>query len=112
MTRAGTSSILPLLFAAAVLLVLASPWIVRSAESARIDASMDVFLAADARSRDSLEQLETVLPERTACLVLMRYDDIFSDEGAQLVHELGVALYDLGGIARVFSLDARAQADP
>jgi len=88
---APSRSILPLLGVAAACLGLLSPLIVHYAQRAEVDASMEVFLAGDERSRDSLDQLESMMAQRIAVLVLMRFDGIFSNEGAQLVHEVSEA---------------------
>ena len=61
-------------------------------------------MAADERSKGSFEKLETIMSNRIACLVLVRFDDIFSDQGAALVHEISEGLIALEGVPRVFSL--------
>jgi len=101
-------SILPLVVLAVVCLAALSPIIARHARLAELDASMDVFFAADERSRGSFEKLESMMTERIACLVLLRFDGIFSNPGAALIDELGEALLRLEGVPRVFSL-TRAQ---
>jgi len=97
-------SILPLLATALISLAVLSPLIVSHARRAQVDASIDVFFSADERSRGSFEKLESMMTERIACLVLLRFDGIFSDEGAALVHELGEALHEIEGTPCVYSL--------
>ena len=97
-------SVLPLLATALLSLAVLSPLIVHHARRAQVDASIDVFFSADERSRGSFEKLESMMTERIACLVLLRFDGIFSDEGAALVHELGEALHEIEGTPCVYSL--------
>jgi len=96
-------SILPLLALALACLGVLSPLIVIHAQRVEVDASLEVFLAADERSRGSLEKLQSAMTERAACLVLVRFDGIFSDSGAELIHELSESLMTLE-IPRLFSL--------
>ena len=101
--RPGTS-LLPLLLVVLGCLAVVSPLLIGNLRSAEVDASIDVFFAGDQRSRGSFEKLETMMTERIAVLVLLRFDGIFSDAGAALVHELGERLAALDGVPRVFSL--------
>jgi uncharacterized protein len=96
-------SILPLLALALACLGLLSPLIIGHAKRVEVDASLEVFLAADERSRGSMEKLQSAMTERAACLVLVRFEGIFSNDGAQLIHELSEGLMTLK-VPRLFSL--------
>ena len=84
----SSRSILPLLALALACLGLLSPLIIGHAKRVEVDASLEVFLAADERSRGSMEKLQSAMTERAACLVLVRFEGIFSNDGAQLIHDL------------------------
>ena len=99
-----STSILPLLAAAAFSLAILSPLFLHHAKRVEFDASLEVFFGADQRSRGSFEKLEEMMTQSVACMVLARFEGIFSNEGAQLVHELGESLLELEGVPRVFSL--------
>ena len=103
-SSAHNRSILPLLLVALGCLAAAAPLIVSNARKAEFDASIEVFMAADERSKGSFEKLETIMSARIACLVLVRLDGIFSDQGAALVDEISEGLMALEGVPRVFSL--------
>lgn len=94
----------PVLWAALAALGLLTPLFVHHARTVRMDASVEVFFGADERSKESFDKLESMMTESVACMVLGRFDGIFSDEGADLVHRVGMALADLDGVPSVFSL--------
>ncbi|MFT5152686.1 MAG: putative RND superfamily exporter protein [Planctomycetota bacterium] len=100
----ASRSVWPLLAVALFTLALLSPLIIHHVKRTRFDASMEIFLAADERGLGSFEKLEALMSKRTACMILVRADGIFSDEGAQLVHQMGKSLEVLPGVERVFSL--------
>ena len=93
-----------MLAAAALSLAILSPLFLHHARRVQFDASLEVFFGSDQRSRGSFEKLEEMMTQSVACMVLARFDAIFSDQGAELLHELGEALLELEGVPRVFSL--------
>ena len=103
-TPPPSRSILPLLAVAVVVLGALAPLLVRELKRSEVDASMEVFFAADERSMGSFDRLEAMMTERIACLVLLHFDGIFSPEGAALIDEVGKALAALDGVPACFSL--------
>lgn len=69
-----------------------------------LDASLDAFLAGDQRTRAGLERIGELIEERSLVAVLVEVDDLFSDEGADLVADLSTALRGLDGVRDVNSL--------
>lgn len=72
--------------------------------SLQLDASATVLLAGDARSSAAYERLTRYVGDDVLVGVLVQVDDLFSDEGAALLGELGDALAALPGVEDVKSL--------
>lgn len=97
-------SVLPLLLVVLALTASLAPWMLDRAEEIAFDASMDVFLAADERTRGSIDKLESLMSDQKVVMVVLSLPDLFSDAGARLVHEAGRALEGLDGVSRVLDL--------
>lgn len=74
----------------------------------RFDSSMDVFLSGDPRSKDSIDKLGVVMDDEHTVMVVLTVPDLFSDEGARVVDEVGRSIEEIEGIDRVLDL-VRAQ---
>ena len=94
----------PLFLTALAVLGLLSPRIWSDIQRVRFDASMDTFLAADQRAQESLEKFGEVLQESHTVMVVVTVDDLFSDQGAKLIHEIGRSLETIDGVPRVIDL--------
>ena len=97
-------SIRPLLVLALVTLAGLLPAIRGAAGRVPFDASMEVLLSTDERTRGTFEKLETAMTSKPAVMILARIERMFSDEGAQLIADMRAAIISLDGIDRVFSL--------
>jgi len=69
-----------------------------------LDASTAVLLAGDARTSEAYEKLTRYVGDDLLVALLVEHDDVFSDEGAALLYDIGDALEALPAVIDVKSL--------
>ncbi|MFT7465323.1 MAG: putative RND superfamily exporter protein, partial [Pseudohongiellaceae bacterium] len=86
-------------------LVLAVAWPVsQRLAGLGLDASTAVLLAGDARTSAAYEKLTKYVGDDLLVALLVEHDDVFSNEGAALLYDIGDALEDLPAVIDVKSL--------
>ena len=96
---------LPRLFAFhAVLLVLAGAFLLSGGGEVEVDASTRVLMAGDARNRETYEKVSSLVPEQTLVLVAARLPEVFTNDGAEFVRDLGNRLWSIPDVVEVKSL--------
>lgn len=86
-------------------LVLAVAWpVFQHLAGLGLDASTAVLLAGDARTSEAYEKLTRYVGDDLLVALLVEHDDVFSDEGAALLYDIGDALEALPAVIDVKSL--------
>lgn len=90
--------LLPLL----LLLGLGGAWIYLHQETIQLDSSAKSLLASDPRAMESFEKVEEVIPN--AVLVALELEDLFSNQGAEIIDRASDQIMKVAGARDVKSL--------
>lgn len=103
--RATISQLCRRLLLVVLPLLLAAAWPVSERLAGlTLDASTAVLLAGDARTSAAYEKLTGYVGDDLLVALLVEHDDIFSDDGAALLYDIGDALQELPAVVDVKSL--------
>ena len=75
-----------------------------SGQRVEVDSSARTLLQSDPRNRETFEKIASLLPDTTFVMVAMEMENLFSDEGRDLVARASRAVLSVGGAVEVKSL--------